>query len=124
MSTDYERLGGAEGLVRIFESFLDTVMDDFIIGFFFVGKDRQRLLAREVEHASGHLGGPDTDTGRPLDRVHKPLPIDRGHFRCRLALMRKALVAHDVDEDIIERWIEHEASLIDRVVGRDVDCVD
>ncbi len=124
MSTDFERLGGTEGLVRIIEDFLDTVMDDFIIGFLFVGKDRARLVAKEVEHASAHLGGPHTYTGRPLERVHEPLPINRGHFRRRLALMRKTLVAHGVDEDIIERWLVHEASLIDRIVGGDVDCVE
>ena len=122
--TDYERIGGAEGLIAIFEDFVPLVFEDFIIGFLFEGKDRRRVLAKEVELAAAHLGGPQNYTGRPLDRVHKPLPINRGHFRRRMALLRKVLVAHQVDEDVISRWIGHNEALVDQILGRDIDCVD
>ncbi len=92
--TDYERIGGAEGLIAIFEDFVPMVFEDFIIGFLFEGKDRRRVLSKEIELAAAHLGGPQNYTGRPLDRAHKPLPINRGHFRRRMALLRKVLVAH------------------------------
>ncbi len=123
--TDYERIGGAEALIDIVQDFIDTVFDDFIIGFMFQGKDKRRIVAKEVELAAAHLGGPRSYTGRPLDRAHKPLPINRGHFRRRLALLRKTLEAHGVDEGVIERWVLHNAALEDRILGTDaVDCVD
>jgi len=122
--TDYERIGGAEGLIAIFEDFVELIFSDFIIGFLFEGKDRRRILAKEVELAAMHLGGPRNYTGRPLDAVHKKLPINRGHFRRRMALLRKVLVAHQVDADVIERWIGHNEALVDQILGRDVDCVE
>jgi hemoglobin len=122
--TDYDRIGGAEGLIAIFEDFVPMVFEDFIIGFMFVGRDRRRVLSKEVELAASHLGGPRNYTGRPLDQVHKPLPINRGHFRRRMALLRKVLASHRVDDDIVERWVGHNEALVDQIMARDIDCVD
>ncbi len=122
--TDYERIGGSEGLIAILEDFIGLVFEDFIIGFMFEGKDRRRIVAKEVELAAAHLGGPQNYTGRPLDRVHKPLPINRGHFRRRLALLRKVLLQHGVEEEVIQRWIGHQEAMADKILARDVDCVE
>jgi hemoglobin len=122
--TDYDRIGGAEGLIAIFEDFVPMVFEDFIIGFMFVGRDRRRVLSKEVELAASHLGGPRNYTGRPLDQVHKPLPINRGHFRRRMALLRKVLASHRVDDDIVERWVGHNEALLDQIMAGDIDCVD
>lgn len=121
--TDYERIG-AEKLIAILEDFVTLVAQDFIIGFMFQGKDHRRIVSKEVEHAAAHLGGPRNYTGRPLAQVHKPLPINLGHFRRRIALLRKVLAQHQVDEDIIERWVRHNEALIDQIVDRPIDCVD
>jgi hemoglobin len=122
--TDYERIGGAEGLLPIVEQFVGLAFDDFIIGFLFRGKDRQRVIAKETEHAAAHLGGPAEYTGRALAQVHHKLPINRGHFRRRIALLRKVLAQHRVDPDIIDRWIAHNEALIGQIMARDIDCVD
>jgi hemoglobin len=121
MSTDYARIGGAEGLERLVRAFVDRVFDDLIIGFHFIGRDRERIVRHEVEHAAGHLGGPPAYTGRPIARVHRPLPINRGHFRRRLALLRTVLREQEVPEDIIERWIEADRRLEEAVVDG-TDC--
>ena len=114
---DYTALGGAPGVERLLRAFVDRVFDDFIIGFHFIGKDRERSIKHEVEHASEHLGGPSVYTGRPLHQVHRPLPSNRGHFRRRLALLRTVLQEHDVDGAIIERWLAAdrrlEAAIVD-----------
>lgn len=119
--TDYERLGGHDGVEALVRAFVTRVFQDFIIGFLFVGKDLDRIVRHEVAHASEHLGGPRAYTGRPIARVHKPLPINRGHFRRRLALLRTVLQEHDVDGDIIERWIAADRRLEEAVVDG-TDC--
>jgi len=103
--TDYERIGGRAGLETLIGAFIDRVFDDFIIGFLFIGKDRARIVRHEMEHASAHLGGPSTYSGRPIPAVHRPLRINAGHFRRRLAILRTVLSDHGVDADIIERWV-------------------
>lgn len=121
MSTDYERLGGPTGLHRIMSAFVHRVAADFIIGFLFEGKDLDRVVRHEIEHAAGHLGGPSAYTGRPLPKVHKPLGIHRGHFRRRIAVLRAVLREQGVDEDIIERWVAANQSLMASVTI-DTDC--
>lgn len=120
--SDFEAVGGRDGVEAILRDFLDRVFDDFIIGFLFVGRDKERILTHEVEHACAHLGGPRAYTGRPIDRVHRPLPINRGHFRRRLALLRTVLREHQVDEAVIERWIAANRRLEEAVVDG-TDCV-
>lgn len=109
--SDYDDIGGHEGLERVVRAFVDRVFDDMIIGFLFIGKDRERVVRHEVEHAAEHLGGPSAYTGRPIARVHRPLRINRGQFRRRLALLRTVLREQGVDEAIVERWIEADRRL-------------
>ena len=44
---DYERVGGAQGVSRIVGEFVSRVHSDFIIGFFFEGRDLNRILRRD-----------------------------------------------------------------------------
>ena len=121
-ASDYERLGGHEGLERLVRAFIDRAFDDMIIGFTFVGKDKERIVRHEVEHASGNLGGPSAYTGRPVARVHRPLRINRGQFRRRLALLRTVLREQGVEEDIIDRWVAADRRLEEAIVDG-TDCV-
>lgn len=121
--SDYDRLGGHEGLTALVRAFVDRVFDDFIIGFQFEGKDRGRIVSREVEHAATHLGGPKTYAGRPVSQVHRPLKINRGQFRRRLAILRTVLTEHGVDDEIIERWVAADRRLEPAIVDG-TDCVE
>lgn len=121
--TDYERLGGREALEVLVRAMVDRFFDDFIIGFLFQGHDRERIVRHEVELAAVHLGGPLRYEGRGLGRVHKPLKINKGHFRRRLAIVRHVLTERGVPSDIVDRWVAHERSL-EPSITTDVDCVE
>lgn len=114
--SDFDRLGGQEGIERLMDVFVDRVADDMIIGFLFVGRDLSRIKRHEASLAAQHRGGPAAYTGRPLGQVHKPLRINRGHFRRRLALLRTVLLEEGVDADIVDRWIQHERRLEEAIV--------
>lgn len=115
--TDYDTLGGEAALRAIVDDFIDRVREDFVIGFFFAGKDIERIKQREFELASAHLGGPHTYGGRPLGQVHGPLPINKGHLRRRLAFLRTVLRDHGVDEAVAERWVAHDERLEDLITN-------
>ena len=119
--TDFERIG-EERLARAVGDFVDRFFGDFVIGFLFEGKDRDRIARHELEHASRHLGGPMPYTGRGLKPVHQPLRINKGHFRRRLAIVRHTLREHGVDDDVIERWLAFERKL-EPTITTDLDCL-
>jgi len=119
--THFERLGGAEGVERIMTRFVDRMRGDFVIGFLFEGRDRERILRHEIELATAHVGGPRRYTGRAMGAVHRPLRIHRGHFQRRIAVLRKVLTELDVPDDIVEAWIAHDRSL-ESVIAEPIDC--
>ena len=120
--TSWERLGGEPVVAALVADFVDRVFSDFVIGFLFEGRDRDRIVRHELELASAHLGGPRGYTGRPIGQLHRPLKINRGHFRRRLAILRTVLREHDVPEDIVEAWVAHDAAL-EGVVTDGTECV-
>jgi hemoglobin len=120
--TPYETIGNEPALRAIVEDFINRVFEDRIIGFFFDKIDKATVIQRELELASKHLGGPHEYSGRPIGPVHRKHPINPGQFRRRLWLLEKTLQDHDVDEAIIESWLEHDRALEKAVVSAD-DCI-
>lgn len=119
--SDYDAIGGHEGLERVLGDFVARMADDFVIGWLFAGRDLERIVTHEVGFAAAHLGGPRAYAGRPLPEAHRPLPINKGMFRRRLALLRTVLRDHGVDEGLIDRWIAHDERL-EAVVTDGTDC--
>lgn len=119
--TDYERMGGEPALERAIDAFVDRMFADFIIGFLFEGKDRERIKRHELELAATHLGGPQRYTGRGILSTHRPLKINRGQFRRRLAILRTVLREQGVPDEVIEGWIAHDQRL-ERSITDGTDC--
>lgn len=114
--TDLERIGGEATVERVITAFIDRVFDDMIIGFMFIGKDKQRIIRHEIEHALQHLGGKSSYLGRPIPAVHRPLPISHGHFRRRIALLKVVLQENEIPPPVIERWVQANQRLESAVV--------
>ncbi len=120
MKSDYERIGDAE-LREAVEAYVQRFAADFIIGFMFEGKDLQRIALHEYQLAASHLGASVAYQGRSLRGAHTRLPINAGHFRRRLAIVRTVLTERGIDADIIERWVEWERGL-EAAVTDGTDC--
>lgn len=120
-SSDYHALGGREAIRAHVTAFVQRFAQDFIIGYLFEGRDLERIIVHETAHACEHLGGSETYQGRPIAKVHRPLRINAGHFRRRLAIVRTVLAERGVAEPIIERWIAADARLQAAVVDG-TDC--
>lgn len=120
--TDLERVGGAGEVRHLMARFVERVAGDFIVGFLFEGRDLERIATHEAELAIAHLGGAGVYNGRPIGQVHRPLRINRGHFRRRLAILRTVLGEAQVDPEIIQRWVAHDAAL-EPVVTDGTECV-
>ena len=106
-TTYFERLGGQAPLRAIIADFVDRMMKDAMIGFFFASVDRDRLIEMEYQFTAEFLGAPVSYAGRPIRQAHAKHPIMGGQFDRRKQLLRETLKDHDVPEDIRDPWLAH-----------------
>lgn len=106
----YDKIG-PDKLRAVIIDFYSRVFDDVMIGFLFIGKDRQRLIDKEFEFTANFLGADIRYTGRPIRAAHARSPIMGGHFDRRLQLIKETLADHAVDPDVTAAWIKHTEAL-------------
>lgn len=110
-STLYEQIGGESKVRAIIELFVDRMVDDVMIGFFFRGVNVRRLKELEFQHAAAFLGGPQVYHGRAMGEAHGPHAIQGGQFARRLHMLRQLLQEQQVPAAIVDAWIGHQESL-------------
>ena len=121
--TMYDELGGEPALRAIIDRFVDRVMDDAMIGFFFRNVSRQRLKDKEFEFAARHLGAGLEYTGRSIQQAHARHPIMGGQFMRRLQILKETLDEFGVPAHIRDHWLFHTESLRDQVTRNSRDPV-
>ena len=122
--TLYDKIGPNK-LRDVVEDFYRRVFDDIMIGFLFIGKNRQRLIDMECSFTARFLGANIAYTGRSMREAHAKTPIMGGHFDRRLQILRETLSDHGVDPDVRESWIDHQIRLRAQVTTDAVsECTD
>lgn len=119
----FDKIGG-DKLLLVVQDFYDRVFDDVMIGFLFIGKDKQRLIQKEWELAAKMLGADVAYTGRPIREAHAKSPILGGHFERRLQILKDTCADHDVDPDVVDTWVSHTNALrshVTRDIGSECD---
>jgi hemoglobin len=114
-------MGGEPVLRVVIDRFVDRVFADVIIGFLFAGRDRDRIARHEYEHTARLLGADVVYTGRPIPATHRPLRINAGQFRRRLAILRQELGRADVPADITALVIEAQERMLPQITDG-TDC--
>ena len=105
--TLFDELGGEVILRAIIDQFVDRSFDDMLIGFFFASANRERVKEKEYELAASHLGADVVYTGQPIAEAHAKHRIMGGQFMRRLQILREVLAAFEVQEHIVNHWVEH-----------------
>lgn len=124
-STDapFARLGGEPKLREIISDFVDRVMDDVMIGFFFRGVNRAHLKDMEYQMAARMLGAKTPYQGRPMGEAHRKHRIMGGQFARRKQILRETLHDHGVEESIRDIWLQHTDALRAQITtGQDGEC--
>lgn len=110
--TPFDEIGGEPALRAIVHDFVERVVRDPMIGFFFARVDHARLEQKEYEHAAVFLGAPGAAyTGRPLAAAHAAHRIFGGQFARRKEILRRVLVEHGAPEPVQRAWLDHVESL-------------
>lgn len=113
--TLYEEIGAANVEAVITEFYIRAFQDP-IISHFFVGKSRDELTRKQIEFAASMLGSKAGYSGRPLDAIHRPLPIRKPHFGRRQVLMREVLLDKNIPSHLAEEWLRRENLLYSKIV--------
>lgn len=77
----YERIGGAETVAKLVDSFYTKVTTDPEIGYYFTHIPMGKLNLMQREFFAMATGGPVLYSGRPLSEIHRPLAISRREFQ-------------------------------------------
>ena len=121
----YERAGGEPKVRAIIEDFVGRMVNDMMIGFFFTGVDRARLVEHEFGFTAAFLGATDIPyEGRSMRNAHAAHRIFGGQFARRRQILIEVLKAHDVPQDIATGWVGHVDSLRDQVTSDATDSCD
>lgn len=110
-ATLFDQLGGEPVLRAIIDRFIDRVMSDTMIGFFFARVNKERLKQMEYEFAAEHLGANVVYSGRAIQQAHQRHAIMGGQFRRRLVILKETLAEFHVPENVVEHWLAHTLAL-------------
>ncbi|MDZ4660557.1 MAG: group 1 truncated hemoglobin [Pseudomonadota bacterium] len=110
-------------LRQIVVDFYNLVFPDAMIGYMFEGKNKERLIEKELELAKETLGFDSLYTGRDLKTLHRPLVIQGGQFDRRRVLLKKAMEKNNLPQDLQEKWLAHTESLrVDVTINPQGEC--
>lgn len=113
-----DRLGGSARLREILDRFYAQLAIDPLVGFFFAGRDLDKIAAGQHAFLMRAFGAADRYHGENPATAHGDLPpILRGHFDRRLLVLRALLAAEGVAAADIDAWIKVEESFRRRIVS-------
>jgi truncated hemoglobin YjbI len=107
----YEAIGGPERVRAVLVALYDRLFDDPMVGFLFAGKDRARIVERQLAFTCRFLGGPERYEGAPLPEAHAGLPLLPGHFDRRHHLLEQVLVEQGVPDEVRRVWLRLDEGL-------------
>ena len=97
----YERLGGSEGIGKIFDEVGGRMAADPLLARFFQGQSQEALMAqrnRAIEFLCHETGGPCAYSGRPLKQVHGSLAITEAQWKAFMKHLSETLDNQKVGE--------------------------
>lgn len=113
-----------ENIRKVLEDFYDRVFADTMIGFYFRGRDKQRLIEKELELTLALFGENIKYSGKPIKETHWALRIMGGHFDRRNQILKETISDHNLPRDEAKIWIEHSEKMR-KMITRDNqgDCI-
>jgi hemoglobin len=115
----YERAGGEQGLAEILRDFYARMSRDVLVGFFFDGKDVDKIALTQKAFLMRAFGAAPSYAGKAPADAHADLaPILRGHFDRRLQILEETLRDHGLSDEDIRTWVGFENAFRDQIVAK------
>ena len=97
--TLYERIGGAEAIATMVDSFYDKVIADPALKPYFDHVATDKLRRMQTEFFSAALDGPIRYTGRPVIHAHHGRHITRQHFQAFVEHLFETLANYPLSDN-------------------------
>ena len=105
----FKKIGEEPGLIKILTQFYQLQSQDVLIGFFFAGKDLEKIAHTQASFLMRAWGISKNYSGKGPAQAHSELPkILKGHFDRRLELLKQTLADANLSHDEINTWVSFE----------------
>lgn len=112
-----EEVGGPAVMETMMRRFYDRLFDDFFVGFFFEGHDKEALIASQTNYLHAHLGGRQgTYQGTSIREAHEGMKIFAGHFDRRHTILKEVMAEFDVPQHVRREWVALDLALRELVI--------
>jgi hemoglobin len=113
----YTHIGSETRLQAILEDFYERMSKDVLIGYFFTGKNTQKIAQQQKGFLLEAMGVSKTYSGKSPAQAHAKLPpILAGHFDRRIILLQETLRDHHLGEAETQTWIKFEKAFRSAIV--------
>lgn len=120
----YEDVGGQAVVERVHKRFYDTIFADEWLGGFFAAKSKESLVLKQTRFMVAAFGGPDEYIWESPAMVHMHMMVTGEQADIREVLLRNAIRAEGLPQDVEDRWLATDQAFRPAVVKQSVDeCV-
>jgi hemoglobin len=114
----YEILGGKPALSAVVDAFYQRILADPLTAHFFASTNMDRQRQHLTVFLMLALGGPNTYSGRSMEKAHAGLGITKADFGAVAGHLVQTLEALQVPQVHIDSVVERVASLEGNIVGQ------
>jgi truncated hemoglobin YjbI len=113
----FAEIGSEEKLEDILKKFYTRMSKDILVGFFFSGKDLEKIVGQQRDFLLRAMGEKRIYKGRSPKTAHRGLPpILKGHFDRRLKLLGDVLKEEGLSAKAVTCWKNFEESFRQSIV--------
>ena len=95
----FDSYGGFTMVRRVVSTFYESMLDSERLAPYFAETDMRALIDHQTKFIAQVMGGPVSYTDEALRRIHAPIAVTGADFDEMAALLKMALVDHDLDAD-------------------------
>jgi truncated hemoglobin YjbI/hemoglobin-like flavoprotein len=122
--TLYEEIGGTDVVERVHRRFYAALSTDPWLGGFFAGKNLESLIMKQTRFMVAAFGGPDEYIWESPAVAHMHMMVTDKQADIREVMLRNAIRAEGLSQDIEDRWLAHDQAFRPAIVKQSVDeCV-
>lgn len=117
-------IGGYEVVERVHMRFYETIFADDWLGGFFAAKSQQSLVLKQTKFMVAAFGGPDEYVWESPALAHMHMMVTHEQADTREILLRNAIRAEGLSQDIEDRWLATDQAFRPAIVKEnEAECV-
>lgn len=123
-NTLFADIGGYDMVERVHQRFYDTIFAEAWLGAFFATKSQQSLVLKQTRFMVAAFGGPDEYHWESPALAHMHMMVTNEQADIREILLRNAIRAEGLSQDIEDRWLATDQAFRPAIVKQtEAECV-